>query len=223
MNKRTKKILSLALAATLVSGAHTTAHAEVGNYITYTVEDGDTLGKIAYKYYGNASYYENLAEYNNMEDANVLSIGQEIKIPSNLPLVMDYNYDNNEVVVNPYEEDETYTVKEGDTLFCIVRVQYNLTNQEAVDKLATYNNLEDPNKLEVGQVLYIPCIEKLEQVVENDYTEQYNRMGYILNHKEEDKCVNVCHPKVIYVPIIIDPYLCADPYLDCDKVLCKNK
>lgn len=217
MNKRTKKILSLALAATLVSGAHTTAHAEaeVGNYITYTVEDGDTLGKIAYKYYGNASYYENLAEYNNLEDANVLSIGQEIKIPSNLPLV-NYDYEENEVVVNSYEEDQIYTVQEGDTLFCIVRVQYNLTNQEAVDKLATYNNLEDPNKLEVGQVLYIPCVEKLQQVVENDYTEQYNEMGYKLNHKEKEDCKKVCCPKIIYVPIIIDPYL------ECDKVLCKK-
>ena len=215
MNKRTKRILSLALAATIVSGAHATAHAEeVGNYITYTVEDGDTLGKIALKYYGDASYYENIAEYNNMEDANVLSVGQQIKIPSNLPLVMDYDYEENEVLVNPYEGDETYTVKEGDTLFCIVRVQYNLNSKETVDKLATYNNLEDPNQIEVGQVLYMPCIEKLQQVVANDYTEQYNRMDYMLNHKDE--CKKVCFPKIIYVPIIVDPYL------DCPKVLLKK-
>ena len=60
-----------------------------------------------------------------------------------------------------------------------MRVQYGLKNQEAVDKLATYNNLSDPNRLSVGQVLLIPSIDKLLNVQQRDYSEQYNKMGDI--------------------------------------------
>ena len=209
MDKRTKKILSFALASALISGVPISSHADTNecytedDYITYTVEDGDTLGNIATRYYGNAGYWEKIAEFNNMENPNKLSIGDTIKIPK--PLT--YDYENNTVVVNndtvcvnEYEEDKTYTVKCGDTLYCIVRVQYGLTNQEAVDKLATYNNLCDPNRLSVGQVLLIPCKEKLMQVVQNDYTDEYNRQGEILYGKKCTPC-NPCNPcDVYYVP-----------------------
>ena len=42
-----------------------------------------------------------------------------------------------------------------------------------VNKFATYNNLTDPNHIEVGQELKVPCEEKLSQVVSRDYTEAY--------------------------------------------------
>ena len=61
-------------------------------------------------------------------------------------------------------------------------------NQESVDKLATYNNLSDPNRLSVGQVLFIPTVEKLLAVQQRDYSEQYNRMGEILNRKPNCPC-----------------------------------
>ena len=178
MKESTKKLLSFALASTLVAGVPVAAHAdntvsikgvveEAGDIVFYTVKDGDTLGKIAERYYGDAAYWEQLAAYNNMQYPSKLAIGQAVLLPRYLPM-LEYapcvpTQDNQEatVVVDNYAEDSTYTVKKGDTLYCIVRVQYGLTNQEAVDKLATYNGLSDPNRLSVGQVLYIPCIEKL--------------------------------------------------------------
>ena len=225
MKESTKKLLSFALASTLVAGVPVAAHAdntvsikgvveEAGDIVFYTVKDGDTLGKIAERYYGNAAYWEQLAAYNNMQYPSKLAIGQAVLLPRYLPM-LEYapcvpTQDNQEatVVVDNYAEDSTYTVKKGDTLYCIVRVQYGLTNQEAVDKLATYNGLSDPNRLSVGQVLYIPCIEKLQAVVQNDYTDEYNRMGWILNHPNGCK---PCEVKPECVPVYVIPY--CDPYL----------
>lgn len=192
MEENTRKLLSFVLASTIIAGAPAASNAEeikseVSIYetnkdtITYTVKEGDTLGKIAKRYFGNECYYEELAKYNNLIDPNVLSVGQVINIPNDLLSLLSLEYSKD------YECDKTYTVKEGDTLYCIVRVQYGLTNQEAVDKLATYNNLSDPNCLYNGQVLLIPCKDKLMEVKQNDYSEQYNAMGYRLYH-QENKC-----------------------------------
>ena len=205
MSEGAKKLLSLALAGSLVVGVPVTAHAaddtkegvaiedtlETTNYI---VKEGDTLGKIAEKFYGNSGYWEQLAEYNKMERPSELYPGQIVTIPNKLSVIYDYGNNVVNTEVNVYPEDKTYTVKEGDTMYCIVRVQYGLTNQEAVDKLATYNNLGDPNRISRGQVLLIPCLEKLQAVVQNDYTAEYNRMGWILNHPEGCKPCKPCKP-----------------------------
>lgn len=189
MKKNTKRFLSFAVAGTIMAGASTVAHAEAPTQEpavieqtqektnTYTVKEGDTLGKIAKRFFGSEVYYEQLAQYNHIADPAKIWVGDVIEIPDDLLQLLTVDlYD--------YEHDKTYTVQKGDTLYCIVRVQYGLHNQEAVDKLATYNNLCDPNALQVGQVLLIPCVEKLMEVNQNDYTEEYNRMGWRLNHPE---------------------------------------
>ena len=206
MKNNTRRFLSLALAGTIIAGAHTaTAYANDDTPISYSqeactnyiVREGDTLGKIAKKFFGNAAYWEYLATFNNIEDANTIFPGDVIKIPdtwlyqptapvqSQAP-IQNYVYD--------YTADNTYTVQKGDTLYCIVRVQYGLKNQEAVDKLATYNNLSDPNRLSVGQVLLIPSLEKLLAVQQRDYSEQYNRMGEILNGGQNKPNCHPCPP-----------------------------
>jgi len=48
---------------------------------TYTVKSGDTLSAIARKFYGNAALYPKLAIYNGIKNANIISVGQVIKIP----------------------------------------------------------------------------------------------------------------------------------------------
>ena len=187
MKDSTKKIMSIAVAGTIVAGVPVSAaYAENTNdtvieevkeeTASYIVESGDTLGRIAEKFYGNPDYYEMLALYNGIEDANVLSVGQIIYLP---------NLTQTQVGQpgNVVSEDATYTVKDGDTMYCIVRVQYGFESQELVDKLATYNGLEDPNRIVLGQVLYIPTLEVLKNVVANDYTEEYNRMNCILYHQ----------------------------------------
>lgn len=53
---------------------------------TYTVKSGDTMGKIAKKFYGDAAMYKLLAAYNGITDPNVIILGQRLDIPSKAEL-----------------------------------------------------------------------------------------------------------------------------------------
>lgn len=55
---------------------------------------------------------------------------------------------------------ETYTVKRGDTLAAIVRTWYGDTAR--LWEVARYNGIQDPNYIQVGQVLKMPP--RLEEV-----------------------------------------------------------
>jgi len=48
---------------------------------SYTIQAGDTLGKIAEKFYGDASRYQEIAEANNIDNPNNIRVGQTINIP----------------------------------------------------------------------------------------------------------------------------------------------
>lgn len=96
-------------------------------YTTYIVKLGDSLYSIARNY--NVSV-QDIINYNNLS-SNLLSIGQNIKIPKS----------------NSYI---TYTVKSGDNLYVIAK-KYN----KSVQKLMDYNNLKT-NLLSIGQVIKIP-------------------------------------------------------------------
>ncbi len=96
----------------------------------HVVEGGETLTSIAEKY---GLTYQDLADYNDIPDPNYIETGQVIKIPD-LP-----------------EDTSSYTVKGGDNLTKIANA-YGFTYQE----LADYNNIADPNYIEIGQVIKIP-------------------------------------------------------------------
>lgn len=92
----------------------------------YTVKSGDSLYSIARKY--NVTVND-LMKYNNLT-SNLLSIGQQIRIPTS-------------------GISNTYTVKSGDSLYSIAK-KYNTT----VDRLKSKNNLTS-NLLSIGQVLNV--------------------------------------------------------------------
>ncbi|MBR1413482.1 MAG: LysM peptidoglycan-binding domain-containing protein [Bacilli bacterium] len=98
------------------------------NTVTYVVKRGDSLYSISQKY--NVSVND-IINTNNLK-SNILSIGQELKIPSN----------NSSTTI-------TYTVKKGDSLYLIAK-KYNTT----VDNIKRKNNLTS-NNLSIGQVLKI--------------------------------------------------------------------
>ena len=60
-------------------------------------------------------------------------------------------------VQNESEDITEYTVQSGDNLWNIVKDFYNLSDNSAistkVDEIATYNNIENPNIIYVGQIL----------------------------------------------------------------------
>jgi len=48
------------------------------------IKNGDTLGKIAAQYTGNAGNCEAIATYNAIKNPNAIRIGQKIRIPKRL-------------------------------------------------------------------------------------------------------------------------------------------
>ena len=68
---------------------------------TYTVQRGDSLFKIAQKFYGDGNLYGVLAAYNGLENPNVLEVGQVLRIPDSSelanPLEIWHNYQSGSI------------------------------------------------------------------------------------------------------------------------------
>ena len=100
------------------------------NEVVYTVIAGDTLSGIARRY---NTTYQALAGYNGIANSDLIYPGQKVRIP-------------NTVV----DTTQSYTVVSGDTLSAIA-AKYGITYQ----KIASDNNIDNPNFIYPGQVLKI--------------------------------------------------------------------
>ena len=100
---------------------------EVASNNTYTVKKGDSLYSIAREF---NTTVDEIKRINNLI-SNLLSIGQELKLPTNQSL------------------ETTYTVQKGDSLYSIAR-KFDTT----VDILKDLNNLAS-NLLKIGQILIV--------------------------------------------------------------------
>jgi nucleoid-associated protein YgaU len=58
-------------------------------------------------------------------------------------------------------EDWELPIRQGDVLSRIVRVHYGRVSPDLEKRLARYNGLESPDKLVVGEILYLPPEERL--------------------------------------------------------------
>lgn len=108
----------------------------------YVVKKGDSLWSIAKKY---GISVDELKRINNLSN-NLLSIGQTLKVSGST--------DTN---------NELYIVKRGDTLYSIA-TKYGVN----IDELKKYNNLTS-NSLSIGQQLYIPTGQIVEDIVGTNY------------------------------------------------------
>ena len=132
------------------------------DYIMHIAKKGDTLWSIAQKY--NLSVDLILAT-NNIVNSELISIEQEIKIPSHKNAVAETNIVNQAVIdkknnninnnISQPENAEpiVYTVKAGDNLWNISR-KYGVSVEVIVD----INNFRDKDFLSLGQKLEIPAI-----------------------------------------------------------------
>jgi LysM repeat protein len=118
----------------------------------YVVQSGDTLGKIAQQF---DVPIEEIAAANNMVSVDVLDIGQELTIPgddfvSSAPATA-VPTEGQTTAETPATGERVHTVQQGENLYRI-GLQYGFT----VSELQTYNNLANPDSLDVGQLIKIP-------------------------------------------------------------------
>lgn len=107
----------------------------------YIVQRGDTLYSISKN---NNVSIEDIIEANNLT-SNVLSIGQELYIPSENEVI-----ENQKPIENSNDQYSIYTVKKGDSLWLISQ-----RNNITIPELLEINNLNN-NILQIGQKLLIP-------------------------------------------------------------------
>ena len=107
--------------------------------VTITVEAGDTLAQIAYKY---GTTVDSIVRLNNIQNPNLIYVGERLIIRTT------ENAQGNEDNSTIY-----YTVKSGDTLSNIAR-EYNVT----VQSIASENRILNPNLIYVGQRLVIETV-----------------------------------------------------------------
>ncbi|MGW5339310.1 LysM peptidoglycan-binding domain-containing protein [Rhodococcus pyridinivorans] len=99
----------------------------------YEVVAGDTLSKLAQRFYGDATLFPVIAVPNGITDPDEITVGQELLIPY---------------------ITERHTVVPGDTLRALAEDHYG--NAEMFAMIAAANHVADPNRITVGQVLFFP-------------------------------------------------------------------
>ncbi len=125
--------------------------------VTYTVEQGDTLWKIAVKFYGEGSYWQKIYAENAAViggDPNRIYTGQTLTIYLNQgdgSVMEGASADTAEGTAGNY-----YTVQEGDNLWKIALKVYGRGWRWRRIYEANIDSLPDPQSIYVGQVLLIP-------------------------------------------------------------------
>lgn len=120
--------------------------------ITYTVQPGDTLYKIAQKF---GTSVDTLSKLNSIKDPDLIYPGQTLLIPVPTPSPSPTPTPTPTPSPSPSPTPIptiNYTVLPGDTLFKIAQ-KFNTT----VGTLVSLNNITDPNLIIAGQVLLVPA------------------------------------------------------------------
>lgn len=133
----------------------------------YTVIAGDTLTTIAEKY---ASGICDIASVNSLDNPNLITPGQNLIIPTNCTTP-----DNTTCVPEQTEGTQwcvpgvgsSYIVQSGDTLSAIA-TNFNLTLQAIIN---ANPQIENPDVIEVGQVVFVPICPASQCIVQTYYIE----------------------------------------------------
>ena len=132
----------------------------------HKVEKGEHLWGIAEKYYKSGYNWVDLAKENNLSNANLIEVGQELKIPqveaklstvdTRLPggtSLLPDTTDQTKSIGEPIQGN-TYTVAKGDHLWGIAIRAYGDGYKWA--SIARENRLTNPNLIHSGNVFTLP-------------------------------------------------------------------
>ncbi|MCA9299418.1 MAG: LysM peptidoglycan-binding domain-containing protein [Phycisphaerales bacterium] len=114
-------------------------------FVWHVVAKGESLSKIASKYYGKATDWTRIAAVNDVRENGVVHVGERLRIPG---------------IEAPRAREQaarlagTYTVRAGDTLGQIAMKTMGTVRE--MPRLMELNGLDNANVIRVGMVLKLP-------------------------------------------------------------------
>lgn len=127
------------------NSSYNSGSSSVSNTGYYTVQSGDTLSGIANRF---STTVNHLASLNDISNPNRIYVGQHLLVRQQASSNTNNNSSSNTTTNTSSSATGTYTVQSGDTLSAIAN-KFG-TNYES---LARLNNISNPNRIYVGQVL----------------------------------------------------------------------
>jgi tetratricopeptide (TPR) repeat protein len=135
-----------------------------GKYITHRIAPGESISKLALKYYGDYKKYHHIANFNNMTDATQVRVGQRIQIPVidgvSIDDLIRISGGTSTAPAQPARISGEYTVHQiepGESLSIIAKKYYG--DFKLFRVIADYNGIDDPTSVKIGQKVKVPRLE----------------------------------------------------------------
>jgi tetratricopeptide (TPR) repeat protein len=135
-------------------------------FITHQIATGESISKLALKYYGDYKKYHHIANFNKLSDATQVRVGQRIMIPVIDGVTID---DLNRISTGssapspqPSLVKGEYTIhqiKPGESLSKIAKIYYG--DVKLFHVIADYNGIADPTSVKVGQKVKVPRLSEV--------------------------------------------------------------
>jgi tetratricopeptide (TPR) repeat protein len=137
--------------------------ASENQFISHEIAPGESISKLARKYYGDYKKYHHIANFNNMTDATQVRVGQRIMVPVIDGVTIDdlirISTGTSAPVSTPVMEGE-YTVHQiqpGESLSKVAQIYYG--DYQLFQVIARYNGIADPTSIKVGQKIKVPRLD----------------------------------------------------------------
>ena len=135
-------------------------------FITHEIAPGESISKLALKYYGDYKKYHHIANFNNMTDATQVRVGQRIMVPVIDGVTIDdlirISSGTSAPATAPTTVEGEYTVHQiqpGESLSKLAQIYYG--DYQLFHVIAKYNGITDPTTVKVGQKIKVPRLENV--------------------------------------------------------------
>jgi len=133
-------------------------------YITHRIAAGESISKLALKYYGDYKKYHHIANFNKMTDVTRVRVGQQIRIPviagvsiEDLIRISTASTTASQSTPEISGEYTLYQIQPGESLSKIAKKYYG--DYRLFRVIADYNGIDDPTSIKVGQKVKVPRLE----------------------------------------------------------------
>lgn len=154
-------------------------------YIPHVIQRGESLSRLAQRYYGDRRKFDLIADYNKMQNASKVTIGQKIKIPVPEHVILKVDLEkifpdmqegaasasNRPISIKRYIY---HTVRFGESLSLLAKMYYGEYSQ--FHFIAEFNDLSESSMLQVGQKIKIPEGDPIPKILNKVGSEDKNKI-----------------------------------------------